>query len=315
MYWVSLKKIHPEFFRDNVEFGSFFGCFPFSLWNGGRLIMHDQCDGNFITNVVKSINAEGIPVRYTFTNPVLTEEDLEDPFCNFCMKAADNGMNEVMVFSPILEQYIRDKYPSYKINSSTCKEIKNVDDINKELEKNIRELDRPVFDLVNRHVATSSNRMNALSGIVSTSQLEGVTKSQQILVSEMKHNAQIAIGQATDFLTHIGEQRVLTEQILISLPDDNGNKTCQIPVIISETVSDAQQNVRTEICVPEGLSGESATRIMGVIRSKDDLNWGKNEKSPLVDDEFARLLDESNASSRVKELIRKLYDKNDYETL
>lgn len=193
--------------------------------------------------------------------------------------------------------------------------LRTFTNINKELEKNIRELDRPVFDLVNRHVATSSNRMNALSGIVSTSQLEGVTKSQQILVSEMKHNAQIAIGQATDFLTHIGEQRVLTEQILISLPDDNSNKTCQIPVIISETVSDAQQNVRTEICVPEGLSGESATRIMGVIRSKDDLNWGKNEKSPLVDDEFARLLDESNASSRVKELIRKLYDKNDYETL
>lgn len=187
--------------------------------------------------------------------------------------------------------------------------------INKELEKNIRELDQPVFDLVNRHVATSSNRMNALSGIVSTSQVEGIAKSQQILVSEMKHNAQLAISQATDFLTHIGEQRVLTEQILISQPDDNSEKTCHIPVIISETVSDAQQNVRTEICVPEGLSGECATRVRGVIRSKDDLSWGENNASPLVGDEFARLLDESKASPRVKELIRKLYDKGNFETL
>ena len=163
MYWVSLKKIHPEFFRDNVEFGLFFGCFPFSLWNGGRLIMHDQCDGNFITNVVKSINAEGIPVRYTFTNPVLTEEDLEDPFCNFCMKAADNGMNEVMVFSPILEQYIRDKYPSYKINSSTCKEIKNVDDINKELEKDYKYV---VLDY------NLNNRWDLIEGLTEPGRLE-----------------------------------------------------------------------------------------------------------------------------------------------
>ena len=175
--------------------------------------------------------------------------------------------------------------------------------INKELEKNIRELDQPIFDLVNRHVATSSNRMNALSGLVSTTQLEGLTKSQQILMSEMKHNAQAAIHQATDFLTQIGEQRVLTNKVLISQLEDNSQKTCHIPVIISETVSDAQQNVRTEISVPEGLTNNEASRVTGVIRSQNDLPWNKGEVSPLVGDEFARLLDESNASPRVKELI------------
>lgn len=138
MYWVSLMKTHPEFFRENVEIGSFFGCFPVALWNGGRLIAHDQCDKAFINNVIKSINAKGIPVRYTFTNPLLTEADLDDPYCNYCMKAADNGMNEVMVFSPILEKYIREKYPSYSINSSTCKELKSADDINKEFEKDYK---------------------------------------------------------------------------------------------------------------------------------------------------------------------------------
>ncbi len=138
MYWISLMKQYPHFFKDNIEIGSFFGCFPFSLWNGGRLIIHDQCDSEFITNVIKCINTEGIPVRYTFTNPVLTEEDLKDPYCNFCMKAADNGMNEVMVFSPILEKYIRETYPSYKVNSSTCKEIKDVEELNAELDKDYK---------------------------------------------------------------------------------------------------------------------------------------------------------------------------------
>ena len=135
MFWVSLLKQNPEVFREGVEIGSMFGCFPFALWNGGRLIENDQCDAGFVKSVVKAINDQGIPVRYTFTNPVLTEDDLKDPFCNFCMDVADNGMNEVMVFSPILEQYLREKYPNFKYNSSTCKEIKNTDELNSELKR------------------------------------------------------------------------------------------------------------------------------------------------------------------------------------
>lgn len=135
MFWVSMLKQYPEYFREGVEIASFFGCFPFSLWNGGRLIINDQCDAAFVNNVIKNINAAGIPVRYTFTNPLLTKEDLDDPFCNFCMQAADNGMNEVMIMSPILEEYLREKYPSYKFNSSTCKEIKDAEALNEELKR------------------------------------------------------------------------------------------------------------------------------------------------------------------------------------
>lgn len=134
MFWVSLLETHPEYFREGVEIGSFFGTFPYSLWNGGRLIAEDQCDATFVKSVVKSVNNKGIPIRYTFTNPLLTEEDIYDPFCNFCMEVGDNGMNEVMILSPVLEEYIREKYPSYVHNSSTCKEIKDVDALNRELE-------------------------------------------------------------------------------------------------------------------------------------------------------------------------------------
>lgn len=134
MFWVSLLKTHPEFFREGVEIGSFFGVFPFSLWNGGRLLRDEQCDPNFVKEVVKNVNAQGIPVRYTYTNPLIEEEDIHDSFCNFCMQVGDNGKNEVMIVSPILEKYIRETYPSYVHNSSTCKEIKDVDALNKELE-------------------------------------------------------------------------------------------------------------------------------------------------------------------------------------
>jgi collagenase-like PrtC family protease len=91
-----------------------------------------------VEGVIQAVNGQGIPVRYTFTNPLLNEHDCEDPYCNYLMQAADNGMNEVMIFSPILEKYLREKYPNFAYNSSTCKEIKDVDEINREMERDYK---------------------------------------------------------------------------------------------------------------------------------------------------------------------------------
>ena len=51
------------------------------------------------------------------------------------MKAGDNGMNQVLVNRPCLEDYIRKEYPRYKLISSTTKRILNTDDILRELDK------------------------------------------------------------------------------------------------------------------------------------------------------------------------------------
>lgn len=135
MLFVSMQEASPHFFRDGVRIASFYGEFPTSLWNGGRVSNYDQCDASYIRNVVRAVNDKGIPIRYTYTNMLLNQEDLKDPYCNFCMRAADNGMNEVMIFSPLLEEYIRENYPGYKLNSSTCKELRDVELVNAELEK------------------------------------------------------------------------------------------------------------------------------------------------------------------------------------
>jgi len=135
MLLLSLLEQRPDFFREGIKIASFFGEFPTSLWAGGRLIVGDQCDTPYVRNVIKSINGKGVPIRYTFTNPIIEKEDLDDFYCNFCMQEADNGMNEVLVVSPILEEYIRKTYPRFKINSSTCKEIRDIDALNAELER------------------------------------------------------------------------------------------------------------------------------------------------------------------------------------
>lgn len=135
MVLLSMLEKRPQYFREGVRIASFFGEFPMSLWNGGRHSPNDQCDAGFIENAIKSINAKGVSVRYTYTNMFIDEEDLKDPYCNFCMKAADNGQNGILVVSPLLEEYVRKTYPSFRINSSTCKEIREIDAVNEELEK------------------------------------------------------------------------------------------------------------------------------------------------------------------------------------
>jgi collagenase-like PrtC family protease len=125
---------HPEMFHDGVYIASLYGTYPTSVWNGGRF-MQGLTDERTVRLSVEILNEKGIPVRFTFTNPVVTEEELSDRFCNRTLEIADNGMNEVIVNSPLLEKYIREKYPNYKITSSTCKQIENADDLNAELKK------------------------------------------------------------------------------------------------------------------------------------------------------------------------------------
>lgn len=149
MLLVNMLKVYPEYFREGVEVASFFGEFPTSKWSGGRYSGGDQCDKSFIRAVIHNANEAGIPIRYTYTSPLITKEDLSDPYCNFCMEEANNGLNEVILVSPILEEYVRKTYPKFKITSSTCKEIKNMDALNEELSKdyNIVVLD---FNLNNK---------------------------------------------------------------------------------------------------------------------------------------------------------------------
>lgn len=130
---ADIMKDNPEYFRDDVKIASYFGCPPVK-WNGGRMML-----GNFmpdrIAAVIKAYNDRGIPYRFTFTNPVLTEKDISDKEGNMLLDMADNGMNEVIVYSPILEEHIRKTHPNMKITSSTCKCIRSIEEVKAELAK------------------------------------------------------------------------------------------------------------------------------------------------------------------------------------
>ena len=124
---------YPQYFRD-FEIASFYGAFPQSIWNGGRT-QEGLCDKKFVKMVLKAFNDRGIPVRFTFTNPALEKKHLNDKFCNMVMSLANNGLNEAIVVSPILEDYIRKNYPDFKLTSYTCKRLDDGERLAQELEK------------------------------------------------------------------------------------------------------------------------------------------------------------------------------------
>ncbi len=134
LVFAEMLRYKPEYFREGVEIASVYGVFPPSLWNGGR-IQQGTCNRKFIKGVINAFNERGIPLRFTFTNPMLEKKHLSDDFCNMVMNLANNGLNEAIVMSPLLEDYIRKNYPKYKLTSSTCKRITDPDALYSEVNK------------------------------------------------------------------------------------------------------------------------------------------------------------------------------------
>ena len=77
-----------------------------------------------------------IPVRFTCTNCLLTVRHLNDTYWNMILDIFNNGNNEIICNSPVLERYLRQKYKnSYKYISSTTKTITNQAEQVEEIDK------------------------------------------------------------------------------------------------------------------------------------------------------------------------------------
>lgn len=126
---ITLLKSKPEYFYDNIEIGAVYGSFPGAIWNGGRWLSGITNYDN-IKATIDGFNNLNVPIRFTFTNCLLEDTHVYDAYCNLITKAANNGFNEIIVNSPMLEAYLRDKYPDYKYILSTTRAIRGLDEIN-----------------------------------------------------------------------------------------------------------------------------------------------------------------------------------------
>ncbi|MCM1570155.1 MAG: hypothetical protein NC081_12040 [Roseburia sp.] len=131
---INTMRQYPDKFRKGYKIGSVYGTIPGAIWNGGRAVFGITGKPE-VEKIVEAYNSKGVPVRFTWTNSLLEEKHLSDTYCNMIMKTADNGMNQVLVNRPVLEEYIRREYPGYQIISSTTKRMVNLETLKQELKK------------------------------------------------------------------------------------------------------------------------------------------------------------------------------------
>lgn len=124
---LDLQKNVPEVFHDNIYIESIFDAFPNMIWNGGTVVQGVQPSLKEIEKVIQFYYDNGIEIALTMTNPRLEETDIYDRYCNRILSLCQNEYNSILVSSPILEDYIREKYPTFKIKRSIIASDKNID--------------------------------------------------------------------------------------------------------------------------------------------------------------------------------------------
>lgn len=128
---------HPSEMRENVKVAAVYDSIPYCIWNGGRIFgKYRQATKKEILELKQIFNNDfKIPIRLIFTNAQLEPKHLTDRFCNLVLELLDDPLNEIVVASDILENYIRLNYPNYKIISSTTKCLITPADATAELDK------------------------------------------------------------------------------------------------------------------------------------------------------------------------------------
>lgn len=126
---------HPDYFKDNACIGSVYGA-PGGIWNGGRLLKNSQRSKEDMENIEKVYSSCEVPIRFTFTNPLIVGNLVYDAYCNLVLDIFNTGNNEILCNSEELETYLRDKYgDNYRYISSTTKRLTTKDEQTEELNK------------------------------------------------------------------------------------------------------------------------------------------------------------------------------------
>ena len=184
----------------------------------------------------------------------------------------------------------------------------------KEMEQRVKQVDLPVFELVNKNMATLSNRMNSNSTCFPLLQNEDIALSQSLLVSKMKGNAKEALDKTTDFLMQLGQQRQLTEKVLLDVRGVNDTKILLVPVLLLTTVADESGSIQNGMILPYDIDGRIADKIRNNVK-EDDLGWKENDVDVHVAEAFTAILAKKKLPQRVEKLMKIMFANAKFETL
>lgn len=130
--FLPLYKCKRDYFYDWCEIGSVYGAPADCLWGGGRVGYGD----NSPEEVLELMEEYGISARLTFSNSLIRPEHLADKKCNrLCRIFNESEQAGVIIYSDLLIEYIRNKYPSLYFVSSTTKVITDFAGLKEELDR------------------------------------------------------------------------------------------------------------------------------------------------------------------------------------
>lgn len=117
--FLLFRNEHPEYFYDDCIIDTIFDSFPNMTWNGGGYNMGELMYLKDIEKLLDYYDDLNIALQLTCTNPCLEEIDMYDRYCNAVLERfISHPLNSILVASPVLENYIRNKYPDAKIDWS-----------------------------------------------------------------------------------------------------------------------------------------------------------------------------------------------------
>lgn len=139
LVFAQLMRDCPQFFFDDVRIQSVYGCFPGCVVNGGRAFVREPYSARQIEATFEALDGQGIAARLTFTNMLVEERHLEDPYFNLILDAAADHGAGVIVCSDLVDAYVRARHPRMERTLSTTREILDAAELNRAIEE---------FDLV-----------------------------------------------------------------------------------------------------------------------------------------------------------------------
>lgn len=122
---------HREYFYEWCDIGSIYGSPADCLWGGGRVGFGD----NNSQDVLNLMNKYNISSRLTFSNSLISKEHLNDEKCNkLCaLFQSSNSQSGIIIYSDLLLDFIKDKYPDFYFVSSTTKVLTKFSDLINEI--------------------------------------------------------------------------------------------------------------------------------------------------------------------------------------
>lgn len=199
-------------------------------------------------------------------------------------------------------------------NRTSYRYVKLFDVLNKELKIRVQELDQPIFKFATTEVQATNNRMTRLVGTFPTMQGEAITEAQRILASNIKFRSSQVLDASSSFVDGMLRQKMLTDKVMLKSVESR-NAELFAPVVIAESCTDSNTSV-TIYTSNELLGNNGNTSVKSeIFRNVANLPWKDATMSEMVQNEFARLMAESNLSVRVKNTIGKLTQSISYQTI